>query len=120
MGLKKRLFQKADAFELDTLLTMSQDHYVNEVWPVAFYIAKENIAKWKINAARAIGNQGDREHVPVLKQVLSENGDETVRGMCGWALERLNGREAGAALDAQISSAEALAREEIELALAKM
>jgi hypothetical protein len=48
--------ERAEDFRLDTLLTMSERHYVEKVWPLAFYIAKDNVAKWRMNAARALGN----------------------------------------------------------------
>lgn len=114
------LLERAGDFQLDTLLTMSQDHYENKVWPLAFYIPKENIAKWKMNAARALGNLGDRSHVPALAQVLAENPDETLRGMCAWALGRLGGTHAKAALESRLTREDSLAKEEIELALDEM
>jgi len=102
---------------LETLLTMTQEHYENKVWPLLFYISPANIAKWKMGAARALGNLGDRSHVPVLAQVLAENTDETVRGMCAWALGRLGGSHAKAALESRLPREDGLVKEEIELAL---
>ena len=83
--------ERAGDFQPEVLLTMSQDHYENKVWPLMFYIPKENIGKWKMNAARSLGNTGDTSHVPILAQTLSDNPDETVRGMCAWSLGRLGG-----------------------------
>ncbi len=111
------LIERADDFRLETLLTMSQEHYENKVWPLLFYISPAKIGKWKMAAARALGNLGDRSHVPVLAQVLADNPDETVRGMSAWALGRLGGSKARAALDARLSQEDGLVREEIELAL---
>jgi epoxyqueuosine reductase len=114
------LMERAADFELATLLTMDQDHYEKKVWPLAFYIPKENLAKWKMNAARAMGNLGDRTNVPVLTQVLVENPDETVRGMCAWALARLGGSRARSSLESRLPQEEGLAKKEIELALQKL
>jgi epoxyqueuosine reductase len=114
------LMERAEDFQPDTLLTMTQEHYENKVWPLAFYIPKENIATWKMNAARALGNMGDRSHVPILAQVLAENPDETVRGMCAWALGRLDGERAKGVLESCLSREEGLVKEEIELALERM
>ena len=114
------LMERAGDFELATLLTMDQDHYENKVWPLAFYIPKENMAKWKMNAARAMGNLGDQKYVPVLTRVLAENPDDTVRGMCAWALGRLAGSQARAALESRLPHEEGLVRKEIELALEKI
>jgi epoxyqueuosine reductase len=111
------LLERVDDFRLDTLLTMSQEHYENKVWPLLFYISPEKIAKWKMAAARALGNLGDRSHVPILAQALRDNPDETVRGMSAWALGRLGGAKAKAALDMRLSREDGLVKEEIELAL---
>ncbi len=114
------LMERAGDFQLETLLTMSQDHYENKVWPLAFYIPKENIAKWKMNAARAMGNMGDERHIPALIEALSDNPDETVRGMCAWSLGKLGGSRAKDALEARLEREDGPVKEEIELALAKM
>jgi epoxyqueuosine reductase len=82
-----------------------------------FYIPKENIGKWKMNAARALGNTGDDCHVPILAQTLSDNRDETVRGMCAWSLGRVGGSQAKAALESRLSREEGLVEQEIRLAL---
>jgi epoxyqueuosine reductase len=111
------LLERAGDFQLETLLTMTQQHYENRVWPLAFYIPKENIAKWKMNAARALGNLGDREYVPVLAQALAGNPDETVRGMCAWALGKLGGRTARTALESRRAEEDGPVKEEIEYAL---
>jgi epoxyqueuosine reductase len=116
----RSLIERADDFRLETLLTMTQEHYENKVWPLLFYISPENIAKWKMAAARALGNLGDCSHVPALAQVFSDNPDETVRGMCAWALGRLGGSQAKAALESKRSRENELVKEEIELALEKM
>jgi len=114
------LAERADDFQPEKLLTMTQDHYENKVWPLAFYIPKDNIAKWKMNAARVLGNLGDRSHVPALAQALAENPDETVRGMSAWALAKLGGANAKAALESRLPREEGLVKEEIELALERL
>jgi len=111
------LMERAEDFRLDTLLTMSERHYVEKVWPLAFYIAKDNVAKWRMNAARALGNLGDRQFVLLLAQVLAENESEMVRGMCAWALGRLGGSKAKNALESQRDSQDGLVKEEVESAL---
>ena len=114
------LRDRADDFQLHTLLTMTQDHYVNKVWPLTFYISRKNIAKWQMNAARAMGNLGDRDYIPVLIESLSENEAEVVRGMCAWALGRLGGTRAKAALESRLPQEEGLVKEEIKMALEKI
>lgn len=111
------LVQRAPDFQLDTLLTMTQDHYVDKVWPLTFYISRKNIAKWHMNAARALGNLGDRRYVPPLSQVMTDHPDETVRGMCAWSLGRLGGSRARKALESRLTREDGLVAEEIRLAL---
>jgi epoxyqueuosine reductase len=43
------------------------------------------------NVCIALGNSGDREAVPVLEQVLSEEVEPLVRSSAAWALSRLGG-----------------------------
>ncbi len=70
-----------------------------------------------MNAARAMGNLGDRSNIPVLIQALSDNPDETVRGMSAWALSKLGGKGAKEALEARLSQGDGLVKDEIERAL---
>jgi len=114
------LLGRAKDFQLDTLLTMTEDDYVNKVWPLTFYISRKKIAKWQMNAARALGNLGDRDHVPLLSQSLAKNENQIVRGMCAWALGRLGGSRARAVLESRLPREKDQVREEIELAIEKM
>lgn len=111
------LMQRAPDFTLDRLLTMDEAHYVNRVWPLAFYISRKKVSKWQMNAARALGNQGDPDHVPLLVQSLNDSPHEIVRGMCAWSLGRLGGVRARAALEACRSKEEGLVLAEIGQAL---
>ncbi len=111
------LMQRAPDFDLQTLLTMDDRHYVDRVWPLAFYISRKFAAKWQMNAARALGNLGDPEKVPLLIQSLNESPNEVVRAMCAWSLGRLGGKRARAGLEACRSREMDLVREEIEQAL---
>jgi epoxyqueuosine reductase len=108
---------RASDFDLTTLLTMGQDHYTNKVWPLTFYISRKNVAKWQMNAARAMGNLGDRDHTPVLVQTLKESPHDIVRGMSSWALGRLGGGAAQKALESRRKNEEGFVQEEIEKAL---
>ncbi len=112
------LVQRAPDFALPRLLTMDDTHYTGKVWPLTFYISRKNAAKWRMNAARALGNLGDARHVPVLAQSLKESPDEIVRGMSAWALGRLGGAAAKAALEACRDRESGLVRDEIDQALA--
>jgi len=96
---------------------MDDDHYVNKVWPLAFYISRKNAAKWQMNAARALGNQDDSDNVPLLVESLKNSPHPMVRGMSAWSLGRLGGTRAKAALEVQRSRDNGPVREEIEQAL---
>jgi epoxyqueuosine reductase len=111
------LMRRASDFALSTLLTMDDRHYVEKVWPLAFYISRKKAAKWQMNAARALGNQGDPDNVPLLVRSLTESPHEVVRGMCAWSLGKLGGVRARAALEGRLSQENGLVRLEIERAL---
>ena len=111
------LIQRTQNFSLSTLLTMKDDHYVNKVWPLAFYISRKNAAKWQMNAARALGNQGDPANVALLVQSLNNSPHAIVRGMSAWSLGRLGGARAKAALEVQRSRENGPVGEEIKQAL---
>ncbi len=69
------------------------------------------------NVCVALGNIGDAEAVPALVKAL-ESQDALVRGHAAWALGRIGGREAAAALSAARGvEGDPSARSEIELAL---
>jgi epoxyqueuosine reductase len=69
------------------------------------------------NACVALGNIADRSSVPALSAAL-EDDEPLVRGHAAWALGRLGGSAAAAALEEALSrESEAWVREECELAL---
>jgi epoxyqueuosine reductase len=111
------LMQRAPDFALSMLLTMDDKHYVDKVWPLAFYISRKNAAKWQMNAARALGNQGDPENAPLLIRSLNNSSHEIVRGMCAWSLGQVGGARARKALEGRRSKENDLVRLEIERAL---
>jgi epoxyqueuosine reductase len=70
-----------------------------------------------MNAARAMGNLGDRDNLAPLIRTLEESPYEIVRGMCAWALGRLGGEAARQALESRRNAEEGSVQEEIEKAL---
>ena len=78
-------------------------------------------AKWaglRRNVCIALGNLGDPVAVPALVAVLGEE-PALVRGHAAWALGRIGGAEAQAALRERAAvEPDAWVREEIDLALA--
>jgi epoxyqueuosine reductase len=120
-GVNESLLARAENFSLPALLTMSQDHYEQRVWPLLFYIRKENRRVWQRNAAVALGNQRDPGTVPLLARVLEEEGEALVRIHAAWAMGRTGGARARAALEkGRSGEQDAAVREEIELALSQI
>ena len=111
------LLKRAPDFALTRLLAMEEDHYVNRVWPLTFYISRKNVSKWQMNAARALGNLGDRDNVPALISAFRDSQHDIVRGMAAWALGRLGGLRAKDALETGRVMEDGSVKQEIELAL---
>lgn len=103
-----------------TLVNMSQEHYEQKVWPKAFYIPRDKRAKWQMNAARSLGNLGDRGFVPDLVRALEDNPSDMVRSMAAWSLGRLGGAKAKQALERRRASESDEVKAEIALALKDM
>jgi epoxyqueuosine reductase len=77
---------------------------------------REGLAR---NAAVALGNRGSAKDVPALAEALG-HADPTIRGHAAWALGRIGGAGARAALlAARVREADAGALEEIERTLAE-
>lgn len=113
----RQLIARAPDFALTTLLSMNDDHYTNRVWPLTFYISRKNVSRWQMNAARALGNLGDRGNTPALINALTNNHHDPVRSMSAWALGRLGGRRAKEALEVRRNKEQGIVKEEIEQAL---
>ena len=101
--------------ELVELLTMSEDQFRQRFAGTSVMRAK--LMGMQRNACVALGNAAERSALPVLSAVL-ETAEPVVRGHAAWALGRIGGDEAAAAL-ARAASLEmdASVLEEIRLAL---
>ncbi len=118
--MNESLLERTEHFSLIALLSMSQEHYERHVWPLLFYIRKENRKIWQRNAAVALGNQGDPDTVPLLAGALEEGG-ALVRVHAAWALGKIGGAKARTALEKRGSSeSDAAVQEEIRLALEQL
>jgi len=80
-------------------------------------MSPNNLWKWKMNVARAMGNSLDDSYVPDLIRAYEENDDDRLRGMVAWALGRIGGRMAKEALERIPAGSNGVVREEIDLAL---
>lgn len=113
-SVNQRVADKAPRFELTNLLHMDKEYFATEIWPHMFYISPKNLWLWKMNVARVMGNMHDQKYVPDLIRAFNENEDERVKGMIAWALGRIGGGEARAALDSFLEKSDGLVRSEIE------
>ena len=111
--MNAKVFQKADAFDLSTLLHMNKTYFESHIWPHMFYIPYERIWLWKMNVARVMGNTRDEKYIPDLRKAFQENPDSRVRGMAAWAMGRIGGKEARAVLT-ELSEALKAAEEDVQ------
>lgn len=121
MALTKPVTEKTAAmekdFKLTALLHMDKTYFETRIWPNMFYVGYQDVWRWKMNVARAMGNSHDRKYIPELIRAFEEIENERPRGMIAWALGRLGGRKARAALEAFKDVSEGIVRDEILLAL---
>jgi len=106
-------------FRLSNLLHMDVPYFNSRIWPHMFYMSENDLWRWKMNVARAMGNSLDDQYIPELVKAFEENKDERVLGMIAWALGRINGPQAKKALTDALSKSDGSVREEISMALGK-
>lgn len=74
-------------FDLEKVLFMDDEYYERVVRPIMYnYIRKPEV--FRRNAAIALGNTGNPEHIPALKRAL-HTGEPMVREAAAWALRRI-------------------------------
>jgi epoxyqueuosine reductase len=113
----KRVVAMTEDFDLLRLLHMNGEYFEKRIWPHMFYMSPTDLWRWKMNVARAMGNSLNPEYIPHLIRAFRENNDERVTSMCAWALGRIGGAEAGAALKDFLNENEGQVRGEILQAL---
>jgi epoxyqueuosine reductase len=92
--------QLAEEFSLPKMLEMSDHFYEKTVRPIMYnYINDKKY--FQRNAAIALGNTGDPDHIPLLNQAM-EDPEELVRGYAAWALGRIGGSKARAVLESRL------------------
>ncbi len=99
LAVNEKVAAKAEHFELSRLLHMNREYFESFVWPHMFYTAPQDIWRWHMNVARAMGNSLDTAYVLDLERALGENPDPRVKRMCAWSLGRIGGSRAEAALN---------------------
>jgi epoxyqueuosine reductase len=116
---QKRVAQKAADFDLRCLLHMDKEYFEKKVWPHMFYMSADDLWRWKMNAARAMGNSLNPAYVADLVGAFRENSDERVLSMIAWALGRIGGEEAKSALQLFHKDSAGTVKKEIGQALVK-
>ena len=117
LNMNGKVALKAGDFDLSKLLHMDRGYFEGRIWPHMFYSGSEGIWRWKMNVARVMGNSLDEKYIPDLKRAVHENTDERVQGMAAWALGRIGGADARAALQEFEKQSKGLLRDEILTAL---
>jgi len=107
----------AARFDLRKVLLLTDEYYESVLKPVAYNYLRHK-KYFQRNAAIALGNSGDRSHVPYLVEAL-QDVEPLVRGYAAWALGRLGGAEARSAIEKALrAETDQQARGEMESALA--
>ena len=112
-----RVSVKAANFDLPSLLHMDKPYFEQKIWPHMFYMSADDLWRWKMNAARAMGNSLNPTYVADLIRAFKENSDERVNSMNAWALGRIGNTEAMAALEQFSQVSKGIVKEEIEQAI---
>ena len=117
LPVNKFLSRIAEQFDLRKILLLTDEYYEEVLRPVMYnYIRGKKY--FQRNAAIAMGNSGDRSYVPYLAQAL-DDAEPLVRGYSAWALGRLGGDEARAAIEKALAmETDESAKSEMEAALA--
>ena len=110
------LVHLAESFSLPALLESNDGFFARVVQPIMYnYLSEKKY--FQRNAAIALGNGRDPEHVPALARAMADP-EPLVRGHAAWALGRIGGRRARTALEAGLGAeAAAFVRGEIRGAL---
>jgi len=87
----------AERFDLRKILLLTDEYYESVVRPIMYNYIRDK-KYFQRNAAIALGNSGDSANVPFLVQALAEP-EPLVRGYSAWALGRLGGEQARAAIE---------------------
>ena len=119
-SMNSRVAAKAADFELSRLLHMDKPYFSQKIWPHMFYMSADDLWRWKMNAARAMGNSLNPAYTADLIRTFKDNSDERVQSMIVWALGRLGGQEAKDALEQFHKSSTGIVKGEIEQASASL
>jgi epoxyqueuosine reductase len=120
LPMNQKVLAMVEDFKLQNLLHMDVEYFNTRIWPHMFYMSDQDLWRWKMNVARAMGNTLDTRYVPELVRAFQENEDERVLGMIAWALGRIGDPEAKKTLEKRLPESDGLVKEEISAALGKV
>ncbi len=105
-------------FRLERLLHMDTHYFTQRIWPRMFYVPPDEIWRWQMNAARAMGNTRDPRYVDTLGEACDPARDGRAAALAAWALGRIGTRGAKTVLEKRRPGSSGVLRREIEAALA--
>jgi epoxyqueuosine reductase len=108
---------KAANFDLPCLLHMDKIYFEKNIWPHMFYMSADDLWRWKMNTARAMGNSLNPVYITDLIQAFQENTDERVKSMIAWSLGRIGSSQAKTALKKFLQDSAGKVKEEITQAI---
>jgi epoxyqueuosine reductase len=108
---------KAPAFALSALLHMDKPYFESKIWPHMFYMSSDDLWRWRMNVARAMGNTRDPMYTDDLIRAFRENQDDRVRAMSAWALGRIGRKKDKAALEDFLTDSSGQVHGEVQDAL---
>jgi epoxyqueuosine reductase len=94
------LVKLAGEFSLAKMLEMPDGFYERTIQPMMYNYIKDK-KYLRRNAAIALGNTGDPEHIPVLARAM-EDAEEFVRGYSAWALGKIGGPQSRSILESSL------------------
>jgi epoxyqueuosine reductase len=115
--LNERVAAKVHDFDLTRLLHMNKIYFEKNIWPHMFYMSSDDLWRWKMNTARAMGNSLNPVYTPELIRAFRENSDERVKSMIAWALGRIGGTKIKATLEKFLTNSAGIVRQEIQQAI---
>jgi len=106
-------------FGLRNLLHMDPDFFAARIWPRMFYIPPSDIWRWKMNAARVMGNSLDPGFIDDLCRAIEGDYDIRVKCMSAWSLGRIGGQKSKKMLAKLFAGSDDILGKEAALALEK-
>jgi epoxyqueuosine reductase len=96
---------------------MDKPYFESKIWPHMFYMSSDDLWRWRMNVARAMGNTRDPMYTDDLIRAFRENQDDRVRAMSAWALGQIGQKKDRSALDGFLTSSAGQVQGEVQDAL---